>query len=391
LRIFFLIKWHSGAYVLRLSKLNIINTNNRVRLKARVLWEACDQPAKDVFIETEKPFGDDLSLNADAFLVGCLIPAMHFREKRIVLQDPISPYLREGLETVMALMQQWSNGRMQPLDIDAPVRPLMNSQRRKPRAAMVFSGGIDSLVTLWLNRRQYAEGHPGAIKDGFIIHGFDIGGVVERGMKYHVFDRARQALSTVAEDARLSLIPVYTNIRHLCDDRSLWLDYFFGAVLASVGHAFSIRNNLLYIAASFDLHNLVPCGSHPLLDPEYASYSLRIRHSHAALSRMTKLKIISEWDTAFQNFRVCLANVPDRLNCGKCEKCVRTMLGLLGLGVLGKTRAFVENDVTPDTLSPFKITIRHRPPFYRELLEHLQSQGRDDLVDLIQRKLNDKD
>ena len=110
-----------------------------------------------------------------------------------------------------------------------------------------------------------------------------------------------------------------------------------------------------------------------------------------ALSRMAKLKIVSEWDTAFQNFRVCLANVPDRLNCGKCEKCVRTMLGFVGLGVLDKTRAFVENDVTVDMLSPFKITIRHRPPFYRELLGPLQARGRDDLASLIRLKLSEKD
>ena len=377
---------------MRISKLKIIDTNERIRLTTRVSWEDCKQPEREVYIETEKPFGADLSLNPDAFLVGCLIPAMHFGEKRIAMTDAVCPYLKEGIDTVMAIMQLWSDGRMKPLCIDAPVRSLINTDHRKPpRAAMVLSGGIDSLATLRLNRRYYPEGHPGAIRDGFIIHGFDIGGVVERGMKYHVFNRAKQAMAAVAEDAGISLIPVYTNIRHLCDDRSLWLDFFFGAVLAAVSHAFSSRLNLLYLASSYDLSNLVPCGSHPLLDPEYASYNLRIRHSHVALSRMAKLKIVSEWDTAFQNFRVCLANVPDRLNCGKCEKCVRTMLGLVGLGMLDKTRVFVENDVTTDMLAPFKITIRHRPPFYRELLDPLQARGRNDLVNLIRRKLSEKD
>ena len=66
------------------------------------------------------------------------------------------------------------------------------------------------------------------------------------------------------------------------------------------------------------------------------------------------------------------------------------MLGLEGLGVLDKTQAFVENVVTADMLSPFKITIRHRPPFYRELLGFLQARGRDDLVNTIKRKLSDK-
>ncbi len=33
------------------------------------------------------------------------------------------------------------------------------------------------------------------------------------------------------------------------------------------------------------------------------------------------------------------------LNCGKCEKCVRTMLALLALGVLHRSHAFPVNDV----------------------------------------------
>ena len=375
---------------MRISNLEIIEYSERIRLSSRVSWEDRDQPDREVYIETEKPCGTDLSLNPDALIVGCLIPAMHFGEKRIVMEDAICPYLKEGIETVMAMMQLWSDGRLKPLYIVAAVKTPDRPDHRKPRAAMVLSGGIDSLATLRLNRRHFPENHPGAIRDGFIIHGFDIGGVVERGMKYPVFDRAKRAMEVVAEDSGISLIPVYTNIRHLCDDRSLWLDYFFGAVLAAVGHAFSSRINLLSLASSFDLPNLVPCGSHPLLDPEYSSYRLRIRHSHVAKSRMAKLKIVSEWDAAFQNLRVCLANVPDQLNCGKCEKCVRTMLGFVGLGVLDKTRAFVENDVTTDMLLPFKITIRHRPPFYQELLAPLRTRGRDDLVTLIEQKLSEK-
>jgi len=373
---------------MRISNLNIFERNEGIQLGARILWEDCDQPERDIYIKVDKNFESGLSFNPDAILVGCLIPAMHFGEKRIVMEEAICPYLKEGLETVMAIMQLWSGGRLKPLDMDAPVRSEIHPDHHNPHAAMVLSGGIDSLATLSLNRRHYPKGHPGAIRDGFIIHGFDIGGVVERGMKYPVFDRARQALSAVAEDADISLIPVYTNIRHLCDERSLWLDYFFGAVLAAVGHAFSSRINLLYLASSYDLPNLVPCGSHPLFDPEYSSYSLRVRHSHVELSRMAKLQIVSEWPAAFQNFRVCLANVPDRLNCGKCEKCIRTMLGLVGLGILDKTQAFAEDDVTADMLDPFEIVIRHRPPFYRELLEPLKHQGRDDLVAAIERKLS---
>lgn len=63
------------------------------------------------------------------------------------------------------------------------------------------------------------------------------------------------------------------------------------------------------------------------------------------------------------NLRVCPANVKDRLNCGRCEKCVRTMTGLVAVDALDKCGAFVENDVTQDMFHPFEITIRHSEPF----------------------------
>ena len=263
----------------------------------------------------------------------------------------------------------------------------MADEFKGPRAGMVMSGGMDSLAALRLNRLNYPLDHPARVKDSFFLHGFDIGGVVERGMKFHVFDRAKEAILKITRDAGTCLIPVYTNIRHLCDERKLWLDSFFGAVLAAMAHSFTNRINLMFIGSSYDIPNLHPCGSHPLLDPEYSSYNMRIRHRDYELSRLEKIKIVSNWDTAFQNFRVCLANVPDRLNCGKCEKCVRTMTELTALGLLHKTSAFVEDEVTSADIEQFDITIRVRPPFYRPMIPLLRNQGRDDLADTIEKLL----
>jgi len=374
---------------MRISNLMLIPSGKRVRAAATVTWEDCDQPAREVFIETEEEFGNDISCNPHSFLVGCIIPAMHFGEKRILLNAEICPSLREGLQTVMSLMKEWSNGEYKPLSIEAKTYSTVAHLNKQRRAGLFLSGGIDSLAALRANKQNYLEEHPGSIKDCLLVHGFDIGGVIERGMKYHVFDRARAALSAVAKDANVTLIPVYTNIRHLCDERDLWLDKFFGAVLASVGHAFASRLNLVYIASSYDIPNLVPCGSHPLLDPEYSSFDLRIKLLGLSLSRLEKLRLVADWDVAFQNFRVCLANVADRLNCGKCEKCVRTMTELVAIGALDKTHAFVGNDVSPELFSRFKITIRHRAPFYQEMLPFLKERGRDDLVRTIKRMLND--
>lgn len=374
---------------MKISFPQITRHDGLVRISAMVRFEDCDQPEKEVYIETETSFAADLAENPHAFLVGCLIPAMHFGERRIRMEAGVCPGLKEGLQTVMALVAHWSRGKYAPLSIDMQAGSAGQWDGRKRRAGLFLSGGIDSLAALRLNRLAYPADHPGAVKICLMVHGFDIGGVVARGAKLHVFDRARDAMQPVARDAGVSLIPVYTNIRHLCDERDLWLNYFFGAVLASVAHAFAPRLHMVWIASSYDIPNLVPCGSHPMIDPEYSSFDMAIRHRDAAVSRLDKLRLISEWDAAFHHFRVCLANVPDRLNCGVCEKCVRTRLELLAIDRLDQTRAFVENDVQPGDLDGFRITIRHRDVFYRELIGPLRRRGRMDLVQTIERKLQE--
>ncbi|MGM0643872.1 MAG: hypothetical protein ACQETC_08870 [Thermodesulfobacteriota bacterium] len=375
---------------MRITDLAREKQEDRTRISAKVEWEDCDEPRRDVFMETPDPYGESMALNPEAFLVGCIIPALHFGEKRIQMDHDICPDLLEGLETVMAVMKMWTEGGFRPLSLDVGTKRNRDVRKSRNRSAMVFSGGIDSIATLQLNRRRYPETHPGYIRDCLFIHGFDIGGVRERGMKYHVFDRAMAAMKKITDHAGAELIPVYTNIRHLCDERDLWLNRFFGAVLAASAHSFSERFDRFSIASSYDLANLGPCGSHPLLDPEYSSFDLAIRHRDVAWTRIDKIKLVSEWPVALSNMRVCLANVKDRLNCGKCEKCVRTMTGLVAAGALEKSEAFVENDVAPDLFDAFKITIRHREPFYEELLPFLRERGRDDLVDVIEGKLAEK-
>lgn len=360
-----------------------------VRAGAFVVWEDCDLPQKEIFIETRAEYGSSLRADAHAFLVGCLIPALHFGQRRIAVQGEICPGLLQGLNSVMALIQIWSAGAMQPLVIEPQKVSASTGRGKRYRAGMCYSGGIDSIATLRRNMLNYSQNHPGAIKDCFFIHGFDIGGVLDRGLKYHVFQRGLRAMENVTKAANTQAIPVYTNIRHLCDDRDLWLNRFFGAVLAAVGHAFSSRIDLFGIAASYDLQNLGPCGSHPMLDPWYSSFDLAVAHQDAHLRRIDKLKIVADWEPGLQNFRVCLANVQESLNCGRCEKCVRTMLGLLAVGALHKTRAFVQDDVSVDMLDNFKINIRHREPFYIELLPLLEKKGRQDLVRKIGQKLRE--
>ena len=375
---------------MKLSDFRLLKHDDLVRAAATVHFEECDRPAQEIFIDTEADFACDLAANPHAFAVGCLIPALYFGERRLALDEAICPRLKEGLETVMAILHHWTTGAFQPLTIEAPLLNNAPYTEKARHASIFLSGGMDSLAALKCIMDTYPRAHPGYPRDALLIHGFDIGGVIARGTKLHVFERARAAMDQVAADAGLTLVPLYTNIRHLCDDRDLWLNQFFGAVLAAVTHALVPRINLAWVASSYDMPYLHPCGSHPLLDPEYSSYDLAIHHRDIGLSRMDKLRLVAGWDTAFQNLRVCLANVPDKLNCGRCEKCVRTMLGFEALGLLDKTRAFEEDTVDPSWLDAFSITIRVREPFYMELIEPLRKCGRNDLARKIEEKLMER-
>ena len=81
---------------MQITNLKSIKNEERVGVAATVIWEDCDQPQKDIYIETETPFAADISCNPHAFLVGCLIPAMHFGEKRILLDARGMPWAERG-------------------------------------------------------------------------------------------------------------------------------------------------------------------------------------------------------------------------------------------------------------------------------------------------------
>jgi hypothetical protein len=196
----------------------------------------------------------------------------------------------------------------------------------------------------------------------------------------------------------VTLIPVYTNIRDLGPVNSkvfwedFWINEFMGATFAAVAHVFSKRFSVLSINSCHDIPNLMPYGSHPLLNPLYGSSDLRIRHEGFHLSRFEKTRLISNWDLALQHLRVCNKTEYykfDSLNCGKCEKCVRTMLALLALGVLEKAGAFPINTVSQELVSQAVHLGANTLPLYGELLDPLEKAGRNVLVHVIRGKIDE--
>jgi len=138
-------------------------------------------------------------------------------------------------------------------------------------------------------------------------------------------------------------------------------------------------------------------GTGAVVDHNFSSHDMRIIHDGIELTRQDKIKLIAGWDMALENLRVCNRFQQYReemFNCGSCEKCLRTMLGLLAVGALQRTDAFPVKDVTPDMVlknSKKMSTSEHLGPIYNEIVPELVKIGRNDLAAAIQTAMKSHD
>jgi len=255
----------------------------------------------------------------------------------------------------------------------------------RERTGFFFSGGVDSLATLRANRLNFPLEHPGSIKDGILAYGFDV-----RSEKS--FEELVDSMSDLISETGVTLIPVFSNLYthylHLDDNWRLWSFQYQGAAISTAAHLFTKRLNLVHINSSFDIpYCLLPCGSHPLLDPNFSSYDMRIHHDGITLSRLAKTRLIAGWDLGLQCIRVCNHPEPGMLNCGKCSKCVPTMLALLALGMLDQCQAFPNNDVSEELVMKMGLTDATFP-FIPELIAPLVEKGYHDLARAVEYRID---
>jgi hypothetical protein len=372
----------------RIENLRREEIGQTVRAAADVIWEDTERPPCRIHFETPEPFGADLTASPHAFLTAAIVPALRAGEARVAIEGAVCPELRDGLTTVMQVLNRWWDPARRVVAIEPRdgFRPSVPPARA--RTGMLLSGGFDSLTTLRENRRSFPLDHPAAVRDGLFIYGFDMGGPGD-GDQTAFFETAAAALGPVAAETQVELIPVRTNLRELELDGASWPDEWFGSAAAAVAHAFSNRLSQILIAATLDIKSLEPIGSHPLLDPSLSSAGLRVIHHGAHLSRLQKIRIVAEWETALASVRVCWAGIGPGgpLNCGRCRKCLRAMMGLLVIGKLDQARSFPVREITPAMLEPARLDSPQLLGFYRELLDPLRAIRRDDLRAVIEDKI----
>jgi hypothetical protein len=231
------------------------------------------------------------------------------------------------------------------------------------------------------NRLLFADTHPFSIRDAIFVHGFDMGGRPALGSEVDAFKFMANEFKEVLNEAALNLLPVYTNVASLEPTYGAWRSDFMGPAMGAVAHVFSGHFSDVCIASSGDASfwNYM-YSSHPLMDPHLGGHGLRVHHLDDRFRRMDKVEIVAEWPEAVRVLRVCMFGKPGKLNCQRCEKCVRTALELLSVGKGEQATTFLGGELTPEIVRKGLIPKPDHVDFYRMISSALVQRGHDDIA-----------
>lgn len=194
--------------------------------------------------------------------------------------------------------------------------------------ALCFTGGVDSFYSLLAGDHRPTH--------LLFVHGFDIP-LADAGRR----GAASAGIRAVAAARDLGVLEVETNLRTHHAFAPVDWGHTHGAALAGVGLLLTAEIGTLIVPPSYAHDRLIPWGSRPDLDPRWSVPGrLRVEHGDVDLYRRERLALIVGDPLVQQHLRVCWAHLDDGLNCGRCEKCVRTMIHLASLGALDTVRTF---------------------------------------------------
>jgi hypothetical protein len=360
------------------------------RASATVTWEEARREPFDLYFETDAEHAENFAASPNAFLVACAAAAAHAGEERVLLEGRVCPRLRDGVTAALHLLAGWYRpGRRIPA-VEA-TGGFVPSRQPPARAALFVSGGVDSTFSLLLNRRDYPREHPDSYADGIVL---DYESFCPPGLRERAADltrRTRASLSAMAPETGLAFLPVRANLFALAD-LDFFLEEAYSAALAAAAHLFESRITSASIASGAVPGAYGPGGSHPMLDPLYSSTGVEIRIPDQAYSRHEKVLRLADWAPARRSLLVCLEGplAEGRLNCGECEKCIRTMLALEAAGRLPDFEAFPVRTISPEDVertSLGRFTPDNFLAFWVPLASRLEEGGRPDLAEEVRRKV----
>lgn len=199
--------------------------------------------------------------------------------------------------------------------------------------ALLFSGGVDAMDTYYRHREE----SPTLVS----LHGFDVGLDDTAGWK-----EKERRITAFAQSEGLESFSIKTNIMSFLEDFTLNAHFrrflqsdWYNAVHLGVGItgvtaplAFEKQFDTMYMADSATETYDFKVGNDPSIVDSIAWGRTSVQSDGYEFTRQEKIENIAEFIRENDiDLHTCLEPGPG--NCGECEKCLRTALGLLLVGL----------------------------------------------------------
>ena len=351
-------------------------SENRVRLAGTVAYDDSTYQPEVYWFDVPKECAEYLTETGNPWLA-LLTPLAATLGEPLRISKPVDGQLFQNVHELMLIWKRW-HPHLKVVKVEAQ---LMNTKHLQstPRTASFFSGGVDSFFTVL--RHSDGADLPNRIKidDLICVWGFDV-----PLSKSDEFNRMRDVLQKAASDLDKEFIDVATNLFKTIWVKSQWGPLSHGSALATIGLIFEKRYNRVLIPSTHAYDNLMPNGSHPLTDPLHSTSWTKIIHDGAGFDRVEKTDFISNSEVALRSLKVCWEGHSDK-NCQACNKCYRTMMTLLLLGVLSRYSTLSESNFSIAKVKKIYSHSENDFTLLREVQVLALRKGRRDIARAIER------
>jgi len=308
---------------------------------------------------------------ADGALPATLLSAMS-RGGPLRLEAPVSARILRNQREFQAIQRLWSSRwprephPLQEVEVSAPSR-VAGGPAEKGRIATFFSGGVDSWATIL--------GNP-EVTDLIFVRGLDL----VPGWPQHreLADEVEARLRATAPELGLPLHVVTTDVRTFSDPLLRW-ESFCPSVEAAIALFFEPLFERVLIANDSEYGRQAQVGASWQIDHLWSSEGLTIEDWGGRFGRVERLRRIADHPLVQKTLRVCWMNPDGAYNCGRCGKCLATMIGLEAIGARGKIRTFpAELDLGP--LRDYRIMTPLQLVLWEDALEAVETAERADLL-----------
>lgn len=297
-------------------------------LVAEATIEAPDFGRKSLWYRLPVEYKQDINQGSDdPYLLAMLFPAMRHNTD-IFVHGEVSPSLLDNLQEFQSIWHLWHPELYTAIDIQSEVE-IEQPKANTSAVLAAFSGGVDSSFMVWRHKTGRCLKNKCDIQAGLMFHGFEIPLDRKEDFKRAAL-KAEKLLNSLG--LGIPLITISSNIAGFWKD---WQDLSYGFMASVVSGMTLLKNGYSegIVANGINYRNLsFPNTTSILTDVLLSSNSFRIIYDGSAFSRNEKIRALANWPEAQQYLRVCTSSADFYRNCGKCEKCLRTILNFRAVG-----------------------------------------------------------